>query len=510
MNRSIIVFTLGMWGAGAAMAAPPAAPAVTTGADIKVLRFDWDPVPQSNYYELWFKASPSGTYVKFGEIPSSRTQASNNISAHLLRWDPARYQVRACNSSGCSSSPDLAVSDLMQDSIGYLKSAHSAPSGRFGDALAISEDTKTLAVVATFESDRAMSYVYRWEQGRWVQKALLMPGDYTGGGSHVQVSLNYDGTVLAMRSGQIVDGREGAVFLYRYDGSTWQLEQTLVSDSPGEFDIFGENPQLTLDGGQLLVSAGDGGSDIYRHTSSGWTRYKRFKSVQGAKLAVLSGDGQVLARCVRNSDGSLVVQVDRTEVPDNNIKTIDIAPASQKHSCTGIDIDYLGATIAAGHSPAPPVTAAWDPRVAVVRASGSNYVVTSQLKPGVWQRTIGNRPSDFGDIVKLSRTGEYLAVTDQSDSGAGHDVVQPPLAQSNIATGAVYVFEKQGGNYPLRQVLKPHRVEEPDFYFGNALSFANSGKTLVIGHPSERSGAFGSDGDRDDETASYSGAVWTY
>jgi hypothetical protein len=493
----------------AAHAAPPAAPVVTTGADIKVLSFDWDPVPRSNYYELWFKSGAGADYVKFGEIPASRTRTSNNISAHLLRWNLARYQVRACNSSGCSSSPALAVGNLMQDGIGYLKSSHSAPGGRFGQELAISEDAKTLAVVAQFETDRATAYVYRWEQGRWVEKALLMPGDYTGGSSHVQVALDGTGTLLALRSGQIVDGREGVVFIYRNSGGAWQLEQTLTSDSPGEFDIFGENPKFTEEGTRLLVSSGDGGSDIYRHTSSGWSRYKRFKPVPGATLAVLSGDGQVLARCVNDASQGVILQIDRTEVPDQNLKIVPITAASARHRCTGIDIDYLGSTIAVGHAPSSLPAANWNPGVAVVRA-GSSYRVTSALVPGAWHKTIGNRLSEFGYIVKLSRAGEFLAVSDQSDSGAGHDVLQPPLAPSNIATGAVYLFQKSGGYFPLRTVLKPHRVEKPDFYFGNALAFGKAGKALAIGHPSERSGAFGVDGDRDDESASYSGAVWFY
>ena len=510
MKNSGIFLAIAMLTAGAAMAAPPAAPAVTAGADYKVLRFDWDPVPQSSYYELWFKADAGSAFVKFSDLPSSRSQASNNISAHLLKWNQARYQVRACNSSGCSSSPDIAVNGLMQDGIGYLKSSHTAGGSRYGDELAYSEDGKTLAVVPRFETDRATAYVYRLEQGRWVQKAYLTPGDYTGGSSHVQVASSYDGKVLALRSGQIVNGREGVVFIYRFDGTTFQLEQTLTSDSPGEFDVFGENPSFRVDGAQLLLSAGDGGSDIYRHTSSGWTRYKRFKAVPNAKLAVLSSDGQVLARCVRLASGAVVVQIDRTEVPDNNIKTIQVAPAGLNHWCTGIDIDHIGSTIAVGHAPLPPVTDAWDPRVAVVRASGSEYVVTGQLAPGAWQRTIGNRPSSFGDVVRLSFSGGYLAVSDSDDSGAGHDVMAPPLAPSSIATGAVYVFERRGGSYALRQVLKPHLVAQPDFHFGAALAFANQGKALAVGHPSERSAASGMDGDRDDTSADFAGAVWLY
>lgn len=493
----------------AAMAAPPAAPAVTAGADFKVLRFDWDPVPQSSYYELWFKSGSGSAFVKFGDIPSSRTQTSNNISAHLLNWEQARYHVRACNSSGCTASPDIAVGNLMQDSLGYLKSSHSAPSGRFGNDVAISEDGSTLAATPLFEADQALAYVYRKSGGRWVQQAQLMPGP-SQGSSASQVTLSDNGSVLAMTSTENSDAGFGAVHIYRHAGTRWQLEQRLTGGERDEFENFGVNPRLTSDGTRLLVSYDGGRAEIYRHTASGWTLYRQFKAPTiPSGLPVLSRDGQVLARCV-SINGAVAVQIDRTEVPDNNVKTITVAPASQNHHCSGIDIDYLGATIAVGHAPQAPVTNTWNPRVAIVLASGTNYVVTSQLAPGAWQRTIGNRPSNFGDVIRLSRRGEYLAITDDNDSGAGHDVVAPPLASSSIATGAVYVFEKRGAYYGLRKVLKPHVVDEPDFHFGQSLAFANAGRALVVGHPSERSGAFGTDGDRDDTSSSFSGAVWSY
>jgi trimeric autotransporter adhesin len=508
MNKSKIFLATAMLAGSVAMAAPPAAPSVTAGADYKVLRFDWDPVPQSNYYELWFKADAGSSFVKFGEIPGSRTRTSNNVSAHLLNWQQARYQVRACNSSGCTASPDIPVNALMQDSLGYLKSPHSAPSGRFGTRVTISEDGATMALTSAFEADAGLAYVYRKTGGRWVLEAQLMPGGYQGS-SDAQVTLSNDGSVLAMTTFENSAQGFGAVYIYRRTGTSWQLEQRLAGGPREDFEIFGENPRLTSEGNWLQVNYSDGRSEIHRHASSGWTLYRQFKAAAGTgTLPVLSGDGQVLARCV-HVNGAVAVEIDRTEVPDNNVKTIVVAAASQQHYCSAIDIDYLGATIAVGHSPSAPVTDAWNPRVAVVRASGSGYLVTSQLAPGSWQRTIGNRPSSFGDVVRLSWNGEYLAITDVNDSGAGHDVVQPPLATSSIATGAVYVFERRGGEYGLRKVLKPHVVNAPDFHFGEALAFGSAGKALVVGHPSERSGS-GTDGNRDDTSADFSGAVWLY
>src|SRR3954471_24264757 len=78
--------------------AAPAAPVVTVGADIKQLQFDWEQVPSSNRYELWFKANDAAPWVEYTEIPAAQTARIRiNVSAHLLDWRVAKYRVAACN-----------------------------------------------------------------------------------------------------------------------------------------------------------------------------------------------------------------------------------------------------------------------------------------------------------------------------------------------------------------------------------------------------------------------------
>jgi len=116
--KPIAALALSLLGSAAAVAAPPAAPQVTVGADVKQLQFDWEIVPRSNYYELWFKANSGAPYVKFSEREPWRPRARTAVAAHLLDWQQARYQVRACNFSGCGSSPPIAVTNFMADTIG--------------------------------------------------------------------------------------------------------------------------------------------------------------------------------------------------------------------------------------------------------------------------------------------------------------------------------------------------------------------------------------------------------
>jgi hypothetical protein len=200
----IVALALGI----SAHAAPPSAPQVAVGADVKQLTFDWDIVPRSNYYEVWFKANDGAPYVKLFENRPWDPHDVNNVSAHLLDWDQARYQVKACNPSGCSASPPLAVHDHMLESIGYFKADRTAANANFGIVSAISEDGQTLATFVRHAGgvDDAPSSVYlfakvdgHWRQQQQVEPFVAVSGHYNFGLSNhldAALSLSADGNTL--------------------------------------------------------------------------------------------------------------------------------------------------------------------------------------------------------------------------------------------------------------------------------------------------------------------------
>src|SRR5262245_55600130 len=115
MRLPSMLATLCLLGATIAHAAP-AAPAITVGAsNIKELQFDWSPVPQANTYELWFRANSGASWVKYAETPAQRPRFRIGVSVHLLDWRVARYRVKACNPSGCSTSNEVGVDGLARD-----------------------------------------------------------------------------------------------------------------------------------------------------------------------------------------------------------------------------------------------------------------------------------------------------------------------------------------------------------------------------------------------------------
>jgi hypothetical protein len=91
MKRSTILLAVGMFAGGVAMAAAPATPGVTTSSGaIKRLDFDWEIIPRSNYYELWFQANQAAPYVKFSESVPWRPAAGAIFGGELALGDNGR------------------------------------------------------------------------------------------------------------------------------------------------------------------------------------------------------------------------------------------------------------------------------------------------------------------------------------------------------------------------------------------------------------------------------------
>ena len=210
--------------AATSFATPPAAPQVTVGAsNVKQLRFDWQIVPRSNYYELWFKANNASPEVKFSESVPWHPFAVTGVSAHLLEWNQARYRVRACNPSGCGSSPLISVKSVLPDTVGFVKSPFPLDEARFGSTVKVSEDGSTLVVVADeaneppvseFEVFVVHAYVFKRQNSEWHFDSVLDLESWHAVG--LSLALSKDGSRMAVETppnGR--DGHTGSVRVYR-------------------------------------------------------------------------------------------------------------------------------------------------------------------------------------------------------------------------------------------------------------------------------------------------------
>src|SRR4051812_8788119 len=355
-----------LWLPIAAQAAPPAAPQVTTGADIKLLRFDWNYVPRANTYELWLRANAGAAPARFSETPSSRPRAINNVSAHLLDWAQARYFVKACNPSGCTSSAEIPVDDLVFDALGYFKSGATQAGAAFGDALALSEDGKTMAVVARSEKNPLASnvrnivlYVFtKTADGRWAQQARLRPDpDEVENGEEPSVSLSGGGNVLALGlplSRQIGRGttESGGVFVFRRNGGAWSQEALLQHD-PGEL-YFGFRTQIDEAGDTIKAGfGGNGRIRVFDRGATGWTRTGQIEGIPGrnCEITTMSGDGKTIARACPITDAAPQREVQIFTAPAWSLAATRQTDSDSNLAYTDIASDYSANVIVTAEMP---------------------------------------------------------------------------------------------------------------------------------------------------------------
>ena len=49
------------------------------------------------------RPNDGAAWVKMSSVPNPRNEIYHKVGAHLLNWEQVRYQVKACNPSGCSA-----------------------------------------------------------------------------------------------------------------------------------------------------------------------------------------------------------------------------------------------------------------------------------------------------------------------------------------------------------------------------------------------------------------------
>jgi len=111
----------------------------------------------------------------------------------------------------------------------------------------------------------------------------------------------------------------------------------------------------------------------------------------------------------------------------------------------------------------------------------------------------------FGFSVAVS--GDIVVVGAFYESSNATGVNGNEKDNSAYASGAAYVFVRNGTNWSQQAYLKASNTDQGDGFGG---SVAVSGDTAVVGAHSEASGATGVNGDQSDNSAFLSGAAYVY
>lgn len=137
-----------------------------------------------------------------------------------------------------------------------------------------------------------------------------------------------------------------------------------------------------------------------------------------------------------------------------------------------------------------------------------------QVDPGVdgaigyFKASNAENNDNFGHKLAISADGTTMVVAAPKEDSGAHGVNGDELHNYAPDSGAVYVFVREGDGWKQQAYLKSFNVDVDD-RFGEVAISAN-GDTIAVGAPYEDSAATGVGGDRNDDSAEDSGAVYVF
>jgi cysteine-rich repeat protein len=148
----------------------------------------------------------------------------------------------------------------------------------FGYAVDISGDTIIVGAKEQGESSSNSTYMYRWTGSEWSDEIKFIASDVANSAPFGQtVAINGDRAVVGLWADNENGEGSGVVYVYKRDGSIWNLETKLYASDAKTTHYFGKG--VDISGDTIIVGAfGDndyaGAAYIYRWNGSGWTEAK--------------------------------------------------------------------------------------------------------------------------------------------------------------------------------------------------------------------------------------------
>ncbi len=337
----------------------------------------------------------------------------------------------------------------------YLKASNTGAGDQFGYSVAVSGDTMVIA--APREASSA-----------------------TGVNGNQSDNTGYD---------------SGAAYVFVRNGTKWTQQAYLKASNTGAGDYFGTSAAVSGDtvvvGANLEASNatgvnGDesdntaydsGAAYIFVRSETNWSQQAYLKaSNTGGGGSGFYGD---------NFGFSVAVSGD----------TVVVGAPNESSSATGVNGDESdNSALASGAA------------YVFVRDgttwSQQAYLKASNTGGGILGDPNGDR---FGHSVALS--GDTVVVGAPNESSSATGVNGDESDNSALASGAAYVFVRNGTNWSQQAYLKASNTEAYDDF---GLSVATSGDTVVVGAPNESSSATGVNGNQSNNSAAKSGAAYVF
>jgi FG-GAP repeat len=371
-----------------------AAPALAASSP-NYVRWKLDPTPAPGY--LGFDAAISGNTVVVG--------ASG--AAHVFVRVPGGWRQQA----------RLVAPDRLRRR-------------SFGDVVAIDRDTLAVAAAGASEGGNPAGAVYVFVRepgtGAWSLQAMLEAPEPSRilFGAPIAIS----GDLLAVGGFAFIEG-EGRIFLWRRQGTTWNLEETLVDNRFESFALAGN----TLAVGEPSTPPNSTGAvRVFIHGGEGWREQAVLQSPDqdGQPLGAQASFGQAVAL-----DGNTLLASAVAGLPPYRAYVFVRRGETWRHQATLTDpqgnyhgfgwsvaLDGNRALIGAFGGRSGPTS--FGIGYVYLRAPGGQWQLEDQLiAPGV------RASNNFGPVVDLA--------------GNRAVIVSGPQGGSVLTPGSAYVFERR-------------------------------------------------------------------
>ncbi len=226
-----------------------------------------------------------GTWVDEGQLTASDGEADDSFGSVLaLDGDVlavAAFQDPVGGEANAGSVRIFRRSGVDWLEAETLVSAEPLDGDRFGSALALTGDV--LAIGENDEIDgetfAGSVSVFRWDGAAWDPETVLHKPGVPEGLDSFGASVAADGDVIAVSAigDDIAGNSAGAVYVFRWNGADWLFEQVLVSATPTFAEGWGD--ELDVDGDVLAVTSSrraidgnpsQGAVDVFRWNGSVW------------------------------------------------------------------------------------------------------------------------------------------------------------------------------------------------------------------------------------------------
>jgi hypothetical protein len=149
-----------------------------------------------------------------------------------------------------------------------------------GSALAIQDDVLVIGAgideTGYQDIDAGAAYIYRRSGSVWTQETTLN-GDKPNGVFGSAVSLDHDVMIVgAMAENAGAGVQSGAVYVYRFDGSSWQREAKLIASDGARDRRFGTS--VAVSGRRALIGSRGGAAYQLGFDGSTWSETARFQA----------------------------------------------------------------------------------------------------------------------------------------------------------------------------------------------------------------------------------------